>query len=72
MKLIFVLMVYFRIENDLYDLSRYFGFQSLLLEQTQTTTTKILFCLPQQGVIIETRCNKIYNIFFVNKLPIFS
>lgn len=31
----------------------------------------ILFCLPQQGVIAETRCNKIYNIFFVNKLPIF-
>lgn len=39
MKLIFVLMVYFRIENYLYDLSRYIEFQSLLLEQTQTTTS---------------------------------
>lgn len=33
---------------------------------------QIFFCLPQQSVIVETRRNKIYNIFFVNKLPISS
>lgn len=46
MKLIFVLMVYFRIENDLYDLSRYFEFQSLLLDkhkQQQTDLCRIFF-----------------------------